>query len=148
MGSKNLRFLSFSLGVLLLFHGLDKFVHGTEYIEKMLIELYLPPSSYGFCGLCMGEAIHRSMVIGVLEPYAQYVADAVYIGEVIAPIFLIFGYYIRLASAIIVVNMLVAIFLADRNSLFTLGVDGSWGVEVPVLYGLMASTLMLQKDIR
>lgn len=147
MGSKSLRLLSFSLGVLLLFHGLDKLVHGTDYIEKMLVELYVPPARYGFCGLCMGEVIHKSMLTGLLTPYAQYVAYGVYISEIIAPIFLIFGHYIRVVSAIIVLNMLIVIFLVHKNSLLTLGVDGSWSIQVPLLYLLVAFTLMVQKNI-
>jgi len=115
MNRTSLRFLSFGLGVLLLFHGMDKVMHGTEYIEKMLVALKVP--------------------------YSHYVQYGVYVGEVVAPLLLIFGQYIRVSGAIIAFNMLVAIYLTHQNSLFTLGEHGAWSVEVPMFYLLAGLTL-------
>ncbi len=117
MNSRALRFLSFGLGILLLFHGVDKIMHGTAFIEKVLLA-------------------HKI-------PYSQYVQYGVYIGEVLAPLFLILGKYVRVAGAVIAVNMLVAIFLVHQNALFTLGEHGAWGIEVPILYLIMAVSLLL-----
>jgi len=116
-GDRALNFLAFALGILLLFHGVDKLVDGIEGIEKLLIELKVP--------------------------YAHYVSYGVYIGEVLAPIFLILGIFIRYAAAVVIVNMIVAIILVHRDVIFTLGDYGEWSIETPVLYLVMAITLVL-----
>jgi putative oxidoreductase len=119
MNDKALRFLGFGLGVLLLFHGIDKVMHGTEFIEKMLV--------------------------GLNVPYSEYVQYGVYIGEIVAPLLLIFGQYMRVSGAIIAFNMLVAIFLVHQKTLFTLGEHGAWSIEVPMLYLVAGVTLALWK---
>ena len=121
MDSRALRFLSFGLGLLLLFHGIDKIMHGTAFIEKMLLE----------------EKI----------PYSAYIQYGVYVGEVIAPLFLILGKYMRIAGAVVAVNMMIAIFLVHQKNFFTLGEHGAWSVEVPMLYLIMAISVALwQKE--
>ena len=119
MDVKAFRFLSFGLGFLLLFHGMDKVLHGTEFIEKMLLGLNIP--------------------------YSKYVSYGVYIGEIVAPLLLIFGQHIRLSALIIAFNMLVAILLVHQKDFLTLGEHGAWSVEVPMLYLLGAVTLVLWK---
>ncbi len=121
MNSNALRFLSFGLGALLLFHGIDKVMHGVDYIEKILVALKVP--------------------------YSHYLQYGVYIGEVVAPILLIFGKYIRISGAIIAFNMLVAIYLVNKDTIFTLGEHGAWSIELPVLYLVGGLTLALwEKD--
>jgi putative oxidoreductase len=115
VNSKSLQILAFGLGILLFFHGVDKIMNGTEFIEKTLVAWNVPS--------------------------AKYVTYGVFIGEVIAPIMLIFAKYIRIAGAIIAFNMLVAIVLVHKDTLFTLGDHGAWSVEVPILYLIMALTL-------
>jgi len=117
MNNRALRFLSFGLGVLLLFHGIDKILHGTDFVQQMLVASKVP--------------------------YSQYIQYAVYIGEVIAPILLIFGQYIRISGAIVAFNMMVAIFLVHKDSFFTLGEHGAWSIEVPMLYFVAGLTLAL-----
>ena len=119
MNNRALRFLGFGLGILLLFHGIDKVMHGTEFIEKMLVALKIP--------------------------YSEYLQYGVYIGEVIAPLLLIFGQYMRISGAIVAFNMLVAIFLVHQKTLFTLGEHGAWSIELPMLYLLGGLTLALWK---
>jgi len=121
MNSRALRFLSFGLGVLLMFHGIDKIMHGTAFIEKMLLAQKIP--------------------------YSEYVQYGVYVGEVVAPLFLIVGKYMRIAGAVVAVNMIIAIFLVHQKTLFTLGEQGAWSIETPMLYLIMAlSVLLWQKD--
>lgn len=115
--SKSLRILSFGLGVLMLFHGIDKLSNGVEHIVKMLS--------------------------GAGLPYAEYVVYGVYVGEIIAPLLLIFGQYIRISGAIIAFNMLVAILLVHSDAIFTLGKHGAWSIEVPLLYLIAGLTLAL-----
>ncbi len=120
MNSNALRFLSFGLGALLLFHGIDKVMHGVDYIEKILVALKVP--------------------------YSHYLQYGVYIGEVVAPILLIFGKYIRISGAIIAFNMLVAIYLVNKDTIFTLGEHGAWSIELPMLYLVGGLTLALWKN--
>ena len=117
--NRAIRVLSFSLGVLMLFHGVDKLSNGVDHIVKMLT--------------------------GAGVPYAEYVVYGVYIGEIIAPLLLIFGQYIRISGAIIAFNMLVAILLAHKDAIFTLGKHGAWSIEVPLLYLIAGLTLALWK---
>ena len=117
MNSIALRFLGFGLGVLLLFHGLDKIMHGTAVVEKLLIAQKIP--------------------------YSEYIQYAVYIGEVLAPILLIVGKYMRVAGVIVALNMIVVIFLAHQESLLTLDEHGAWSIEIPVLYLIMALSVAL-----
>jgi len=153
MENKALHFLAIGLGILLLFHGFDKLLHGTESIERMLAGLYNPSDHYGMCGFCMGEFIERMpMVKGTLlkeyAPYLPYIAYTVYIGEVIAPLFLIFNRYVRFFSAMIVLNMLVVIYLAYGDQVLSLSHDGAWAIEVPMLYLLIALTLIFGKPLK
>jgi putative oxidoreductase len=122
MNSKALRFLSFGLGLLLLFHGLDKIMHGTAFIEKVLIAQKIP--------------------------YSEYIQYVVYLGEVVAPLFLILGKYMKIAGAVVAINMLVALFLVHQNNIFTLGEHGAWSIEAPVLYLVMALTVVLWEQDR
>ena len=93
-----------------------------------------------------GVDVMENMLIAHSIPYAKYVAYGVYIGEVIAPIFLIFRRFIKIASIIIVINMSMAILLVYRDAIFTLGNHAGWTLEVPMLYLLMAIILVLLKE--
>jgi putative oxidoreductase len=119
MDYKSLRVLSIGLGILLLFHGVDKVMNGTGVIEKLLN--------------------------GVHVPYSQYVSYGVYVGEVIAPLLLIFGKYIRVSGAIIAFNMMVAIFLVHQKDITSIEKYGAWSIEVPMLYLIAGLTLALWK---
>jgi putative oxidoreductase len=116
------RFLGVGLGLLLLFHGVDKLFNGIDDIMGMIGELGLPYSKY-----------------------TQYLAYGVYLGEVVAPIMLIVGRYVRIAGILIVLNMLVAIGLMHSANIFALGEYGEWAIELPILYLIMASTLIIWK---
>ena len=116
-GDRALNFLAFALGALLLFHGIDKVVDGIVGIEKLLVEFKVP--------------------------YAHYVSYGVYLGEVVAPLFLILGIFIRSAAVVVIVNMIVAIILVHREVIFTLGEYGEWSIETPMLYLVMAISLAL-----
>ena len=115
------RILALALGLLLLFHGVDKVTNGIDHIESML-------GNYD-----------------LTSKYKEYLAYGVYIGEIVAPLMLITAKYIRLAATIVALNMLVAIFLVSSNKIFTLGAHGGWSIELPFLYLLMATLLALWK---
>jgi putative oxidoreductase len=107
--------LRLTLGILLLFHGIAKLSHGVAPIEGML-------QGHGLPG---------------------FIAYGVYIGEVIAPLMVILGYYSRLGAGIIVINMLVAILLAHSHDLLTLTAHGGWRLELQGFYLVTALVLML-----
>ena len=106
--------LRVSLGVLILFHGIYKVIHGVGGVKVMLGSAGLPEIlSYG-----------------------------VYVGELIAPIFIILGLYSRVASLVLGFNMLVAIFLAYGFS-FSLAKYGGLSMESPLLFLIMSILVFL-----
>lgn len=106
--------LRISLGVLILFHGIHKMIHGISGVKAMVSAVGAP----------------------------EFFAYGVYIGEVIAPIFIILGLYARVASAVVGINMLVAIFLAYGFS-FSLTKHGGLAMELPLLYLIMSLLIVL-----
>ena len=107
--------LRLTLGVLMLLHGIAKIGAGTAGIEKMLASAALP----GFFAL------------------------GVYVGEVLAPILVLLGFYARVGAALIVVNMLFAILLAHRADLLVLTRTGGWALELQAFFLFTALALAL-----
>jgi len=98
--------LRLGIGFLMLFHGADKVLHGTTFIEGVLGAQGLP----------------------------AFIVYGVYIGEIVAPIMIILGWQTRIAGAILAFNMLTAIVLVHAKDIFSLGGHGAWSIEVPMLY--------------
>lgn len=94
------------LGVLILFHGMDKMLHGIDTIKSMV-------SSTGLPG---------------------FFAYGVYLGEVLAPIMVISGFHARLGAALIAINMIIAILLAHTGELLSLSAHGGWLPELQGMY--------------
>lgn len=94
------------LGVLILFHGVSKLMHGPGFVEQMLLQAHLP----------------------------SFIAYGVYVGEVVAPILLILGVWTRAGGLIIAFNMLVAFGLVHMSQLFTLAGSGGWALELQGMY--------------
>ena len=106
--------LRVSLGVLILFHGIHKLIYGISGVEAMLVAHSLP----------------------------SFLAYGVYVGELIAPIFIILGLYGRLASGVLAINMFVAIYLAYGFAFVTSKFGGlAW--ETPLLYLVMALLVVM-----
>lgn len=84
------------LGGLLLFHGVSKIVHGVGMIESRLVALNYP----------------------------SFVAYGVYIGEVVAPLFVIFGFWTRFSALVIAFDLVVAVLLVRMPDFFTLTKSG------------------------
>lgn len=109
--------LRVALGVIVLLHGIAKLKGGIGPITGMVAAQGLP-----------GE-----------------LAYAVYIGEVLAPILLILGYYARLGGLLVAINMLVALFLVHRGDLFAINPQsGGWAIEFQalILFGAIAVMLL------
>src|SRR5574340_1358862 len=100
--------LRLTVGILILFHGVFKLLHpeSLDSISKMLAAINLP----------------------------QPVAYGVLVGEVIAPIMVMVGFYSRIGGLLIFGNMMFALLLAHRAQLFTLTANGGWALELQGFY--------------
>lgn len=153
MGNSAVRFLAFGLGVLLLFHGIYVMIHGTAFIREIILDFYAPyiqnkPCDFCIGGMMVGKGFMETMLTGSsisYEQYIAYVAYGVYLAELIAPILLIVGKYIKVAATIIAVDIFFAMILKYHDKIFTLGEQGAWSLEVPMLYFIVAITLILSK---
>ena len=106
--------LRLSVGILMMFHGIHKLMHGIEGIKSMTTSAGLP----------------------------EFLAYGVYVGELIAPIFIILGIYARAAAAILSFNMLMAIGLAYGFS-FSLTKHGGLAMELPLMFFIMSLLIVL-----
>ncbi len=107
--------LRLTLGGLILLHGMAKLSGGVGGIQGMLTGIGWPASfAYG-----------------------------VYIGEVLAPILVIVGWYSRLGAALIAINMLFAIGLAHRGEVFALTGTGAWALELQGMFLFTAIAVAL-----
>ncbi len=100
---------------LILFHGTSKIIHGVAFMDPALAVYHLP----------------------------GFVAYGVYLGEVVAPLFIIFGLWTRLASLVVVFNMIMAILLAAHRNTFLIRPTGAWGLEAEAFYLLTALVIFL-----
>lgn len=107
--------LRLSVGIMMLFHGFHKIIHGVSGIKSLLKGAGLP----------------------------EFLAYGVYIGEVVVPIFIILGLYARVASLFLALNMLIAISLAYSNALFSLGKHGAPVIELPFFYFILSIIIFL-----
>ncbi|MEZ5528503.1 MAG: DoxX family protein [Porticoccaceae bacterium] len=109
--------LRLGVGILILLHGIAKILNpGTlDFIGGKLSNFGLP-----------GE-----------------LAYLVYIGEVLAPLMIIFGYFNRLGAIIIVINMITAILLVHAQEMFSLTKNGGWALELQGMFLLGAITVAL-----
>ena len=107
--------LRLTLGVLFLLHGIAKITGGIAGIEKMVVGAGLP----------------------------GFFAYGVFIGEVLAPILLILGFYSRVSAVVIAINMVVAIALAHAKDLFVIGPQGGWALELQGMFLFTAIALVL-----
>ena len=98
--------LRLSLGGMMLFNGMAKLVRGVDSIKETFLEAGIP----------------------------EFIAYAVYLGELLAPVLMIFGFRTRLAGMLIAITMLVAILTAHSEKIFTLNPYGGWALEVLGLY--------------
>ena len=108
--------LRLTVGILMLFHGVDKIMNpaSVDYIGGVLSGAGLP----------------------------SFLAYGVYIGEVIAPMLVIAGVYCRHGAALIVINMLFAIFLMHTGDIFALTEHGGWRLELQGFYLFGALAIM------
>ncbi len=100
--------LRFTVGMLMLFHGVAKIIH---------------QGSIEFIG-------NKLSSIGLFSE----IAYGVYLGEVIAPLMIIFGYYTRVSGLIVALTMIFAIGLVHMGDIFSLTKHGGWMLELQAFY--------------
>ncbi|WP_426108011.1 DoxX family protein [Massilia sp. TSP1-1-2] len=104
-----------ALAILLLFHGISKLTGGVGFVSTMLAQAGLP----------------------------GFLAYLVYVGEIVAPLMILFGIATRAAAAVVAVNMVVAVLLVHMGDLFTLSATGGWALELQGMYLLAAIAVAL-----
>lgn len=108
--------LRLTLGVLMLFHGVAKATTGID----------------GIVGMVSGTGLPGLLAYGV------------YVGEIVAPLMVIAGWYSRVGAAVIVVNMIIAVALAHASQLFDLVErTGGYALELQAFYLLTAATVVM-----
>lgn len=108
--------LRVALGAIILLHGIAKLKGGIDPITGMVAAQGLPP----------------------------VLAYGVYVGEVLAPLMLILGFYARIGGALVAINILVALFLVHRAELLALNAqNGGWAIELQALLLFSAIAVML-----
>ncbi len=106
--------LRLMLGLLMLFHGIDKIIGGIEGIINRFEGIGLP-----------GALVYL-----------------IYLGEIVAPVLVVIGYWTRAAAFIIAGNMVVAILVAHSGDFFTLTPNGGYGLELQFFYLLSAVAII------
>jgi putative oxidoreductase len=107
--------LRVALGGMILMHGIAKLTGGIDFITNTVTAAGLP----------------------------AFFAYGVYVGEVVAPLLVIAGFYSRIGAAIIGVNMLFAIGLVHGAEFFTLNQTGGWALELQGMFLFTAIAVAL-----
>ena len=106
--------LRVTLGVLILMHGIGKLQDGVDVIEGMLANAGLP----------------------------AFLKYGVYIGEVLAPLAVIAGFYARVGAWLIAVNMLFAFGLVHGGDLVAMA-GGGGGLKLEAQYMFFFTAIAL-----
>lgn len=103
-------------------------------------------------GLMLFHGFAKLGASGVLDWIGRQLADVglpsmlaygVFVGEIAAPLMVIFGVYCRVGAALIVVTMFFAVGLAHVAELFALSQTGGYALELQAFYLLGGVTLLL-----
>jgi putative oxidoreductase len=107
--------LRWTLAILMIFHGWAKVTGGVGGIEGMLVGKGLP----------------------------GFLAYGVYIGELIAPVFLLIGLWVVPAALVIAINMAVAVALAHMTHFMDITASGGWRLELQAFFFMTALVVAL-----
>lgn len=107
--------LRLALGILILLHGIAKIKGGVGGLSGAVTAAGLP----------------------------AFVTYGVYVGEVLAPILVLLGWYCRIGAGLIAINMLFAIALVHGAELTAIGKTGGWALELQGMFLFTAIALAL-----
>lgn len=107
--------LRVALAALLLFHGVSKLTGGIGFVSTMLANAGLP----------------------------AFLGYLVYVGEIVAPLMILFGVATRAAAAVVAINMIVAVLLVHMGELFKLSATGGWALELQGMFLFAAVAVAL-----
>ena len=107
--------LRLALGLLILLHGVSKLINGVDGILATVAKVGLP-EAFGYL---------------------------VYVGEVLAPLLVIVGFWTRAAASIIAINMIFAVYLVHVPQLLQLSKQGGWALELQGMYFAVAVAIAL-----
>jgi putative oxidoreductase len=100
--------LRLTVGILMLFHGVGKI---------------LDPGPI--------QSIGNQLASG---GWPAPVAYGIYLGEVLAPLMIIFGLFSRIGGLLVAINMVFAILMAHTAQLLTWSNSGGWALELQGFY--------------
>lgn len=95
-----------TLAILILLHGVSKLINGAGFITGLVSQAGLP----------------------------AIVGNLVYVGEVVAPLLVLLGFWARIGGLIIAINMVVAILLVHTGEFFHINQMGGWALELQGMY--------------
>ena len=72
-----------------------------------------------------------------------FIAYGVYVGEVLAPLLLILGFYSRLGALLVAINMVFAVVIAHVPDILKISQYGGWAIELQAMYFVTAIALAL-----
>lgn len=107
--------LRVTLALLMLLHGWAKIRYGIGSIEAKIESLGAP----------------------------GFLAYAVYLGEVVAPLLLLVGLWVVPAALVIAINMLVAFALVHTKQVLMLNNTGGWALELQTFYFVSALVIAM-----
>jgi putative oxidoreductase len=96
------------VGGMLILHGVHKIFTGPSGIEHMIAAAGYP-GAFGW---------------------------AVYVGEILAPVLVIVGYYTRVGGLLILIDMIVAVLLTRGGHVWALDSHGGWVIQLEAFFGL------------
>ncbi len=108
-------FLRLTVAGLMLFHGVSKIIHGVAWMAGPLAAIHLP----------------------------AFIMYGAYVGEVIAPIFIILGIYTRVAGLVLSFDLFMAFVLVTHSRFFMISPTGGWALELDAFYFLGGICLFL-----
>jgi len=109
--------LRLTVGILMLFHGVGKILD-PGVLDAMGTQL-------------AGNGLPASIAYGI------------YIGEVLAPLMIIFGLFSRIGGLLVAINMVFAILMAHSTQLLALSKSGGWALELQGFYLLCGIAICL-----
>lgn len=107
--------LRLTVAGLMLFHGLSKIQYGVGWISDMLVS----------------------------QGYPAFIAYGSYLGEFIAPIFILLGIFTRPMALVMAFNMVIAVLMVHTDNIFTVTKVGAWTLEPDAFYFFGGITIAL-----